>query len=344
MTIKPSVSICLPNLRNRPYLPERIDSICAQTLADWELVVFDNFSDDGAWEYLCERAAQDPRIKVTQAPREGMYANWNNCIRAATGKYIYIATSDDNMAPDCLEVLVAALDAHPDCGVAHCRPHIFGENFEPMAAWWRSASPLAVSCPNGDVTRSHVRMAPLDGLLHATGKTVIISITQALIRRDVFARVGFFPNDCGVVGDFAWHAAVGFSINSVYVAHTWGGWRLHAAQATALNDGSQAKKAWANYQLFVRVVDSLGSAVSPETRRMALTARSLAYVHAVHIEGRGRSLGRRLAAVALALFKTGLIRRVVSWGPQALMRYVSDPANYALAQAHAPKRNWVLPL
>jgi len=39
-----------------------------------------------------------------------MYANWNNCINLAQGKYVYIATSDDTMTPDCLEKMVGALE------------------------------------------------------------------------------------------------------------------------------------------------------------------------------------------------------------------------------------------
>ena len=76
--MKPKVSILLPNLNNRPYLDERMASIMAQTFEDWELVIVDNYSDDGAWEFFQQWQTKDPRIRLTQAPRDGMYANWNN--------------------------------------------------------------------------------------------------------------------------------------------------------------------------------------------------------------------------------------------------------------------------
>jgi glycosyltransferase involved in cell wall biosynthesis len=44
----PLVSICLPNLNTRTHLQERVDTIFAQTYRNWELVVGDNYSDDGA--------------------------------------------------------------------------------------------------------------------------------------------------------------------------------------------------------------------------------------------------------------------------------------------------------
>ena len=107
----PRVSVCLPNLNNRAYLEERIATIEAQSFKDWELVICDNFSDDGAWEFFQELAKRDSRVRISQEPRAGMYANWNNCIVKARGEFIYVATSDDTMAEDCLEKMVKALDA-----------------------------------------------------------------------------------------------------------------------------------------------------------------------------------------------------------------------------------------
>ena len=99
----PLVSVCLPNLNTYPYLRERVDTILAQTYENWELVISDNHSEDGAWEFFQDLAKQDPRVSIAQAPREGLYPNWNQCVRRARGEYVYIATSDDGMAPDCLE-------------------------------------------------------------------------------------------------------------------------------------------------------------------------------------------------------------------------------------------------
>ena len=120
MMKQPLVSVCVPNLNTRPYLQERIDTILGQTYSNWELVISDNFSQDGSWEFFETLARQEPRVTIAQAPREGLYANWNRCIERARGQYVYIATSDDTMAPDCLEKMVAALERHKDCDLAHC--------------------------------------------------------------------------------------------------------------------------------------------------------------------------------------------------------------------------------
>jgi glycosyltransferase involved in cell wall biosynthesis len=57
----PAISICLPNLNNRRFLAERLETIFRQTFTDWELVVVDNHSEDGAWHFFQEQAARMPR-------------------------------------------------------------------------------------------------------------------------------------------------------------------------------------------------------------------------------------------------------------------------------------------
>jgi Glycosyl transferase family 2 len=228
----PRVSICLPNLNNRAYLDERLDTILRQTFSDWELIIYDNYSDDGAWELFQELAATDQRVRLERAPRQGMYENWNNCIRAARGEYVYIATSDDTMAEDCLEKMVAALDANRDCDLAHCTLREIDEGGREWHDWWRWGSVFALSS-GGLVHQPHIRRAPLDGLLHLCGNSVYTSITQLLIRRSLFSRAGMFRSDWGSIGDVNWDMRAGLIANTVHVPGTWASWRKHSAQATA---------------------------------------------------------------------------------------------------------------
>jgi hypothetical protein len=230
---KPLVSICLPNLNTRPYLPERFESIFNQTFRDWELLVYDSYSNDGAWEYIQSVAATDPRIRAWQGPREGTPGSWNPCIREAKGNYVYIATSDDTMAPDCLEKMVAALEANPECDLGHCPLRMVDERSKETGFAWerdslfaRSSGPLAI--------RPHIRMAPYDGLLHLLGEgTTVISVTQLLIRRSLFERIGYFSQKWGSIGDFHWNMRAGLVASTVHVPDTWGGFRVHSSQATA---------------------------------------------------------------------------------------------------------------
>ncbi|MDQ1352851.1 MAG: hypothetical protein QG657_3157 [Acidobacteriota bacterium] len=227
----PKISILLPNLNNRPYLDERLKTIMEQTFSDWELIIVDNYSDDGAWEFFQEWAKKDTRVKISQAPRAGMYANWNNCIRLAKGEYVYIATSDDSMTPNALEEMVKALEEHPECDLAHCKLKIIDENGAPHHTlnWDKFYCALYF----GDlIDQKHIRLAPHDGVLHCGVKTVYTSITQLLIRRSLFDRVGLFLTNFGSIADFEWGMRASLLANTVHIPQYLATWRVHRDQGT----------------------------------------------------------------------------------------------------------------
>lgn len=268
--MQPLISICLPNLNNRSYLDERLECILAQTHTNWELVVSDNYSDDGAWELFQDLAARDGRVLIEQAPRKGMYANWNNCIRRARGDYIYIATSDDTMAPACLERLVATLEARPECGVAHCSLEIIdgASKAVPPAYAWENF-PFQEYFGTWMHER-HVRKAPHDGILHLAYFTVYTSITQLLTRRRVFVDLGDFRTDCGSYADFEWGMRVGLRENVAHVPEKLATWRLHAQQATQADGLFRARAGGEFHRLARAAID----AVPLKDAALARTLRS----------------------------------------------------------------------
>jgi glycosyltransferase involved in cell wall biosynthesis len=302
--LMPRVSICVPNLNTRPFLPERFETIFAQTFKDWELLAYDSYSDDGAWEYLNDVASREPRMRVWQGPRQGTPGSWNPCIAAARGEFVYIATSDDTMAPDCLEKLVAALDAHPECGLAHCplKPiDEHGRDIPHVMETWSERSVFARS--SGSLRdRLHVRLAPFDGLLHLGGETVYRSITQLLIRRSLFESIGMFESTWGSVGDFNWDMRAGLVANTVHVPHTWGGWRIHASQATANAGVGSEEHARKIDAMIDHAVGTCQSKLTP-----ALQRRVSSWVaRAKDLRMFQRELPRRLDdAVARRMFVTG---------------------------------------
>jgi glycosyltransferase involved in cell wall biosynthesis len=232
--MKPKVSICVPNLNTRPFLPERLETIFRQSFQDWELVVSDNYSDDGAWELFQEQALREPRMTIAQAPRLGMYENWNNCVRRARGEYVYVATSDDTMAPDCLEKLVAALEQHKDCGLAHCAlVHIDEAGLPLPNQWWPDQTTVFGRSSGKMVDQPHVRRAPYDGLLPLVGGPVYLSFTQLLIRRSLFAQIGPLESRWGSPGDLNWYMRAGLVNNTVHVPDTWATLRMHPKSATS---------------------------------------------------------------------------------------------------------------
>ena len=126
------------------------------------------------------------------------------------------------MAPDCLSKMVQALEAHPDCDLAHCPLKMITETGGDAFDWWSKGSIFARS--SGELfDRMHTRAAPYDGLLHLTGESVYVSITQLLIRRSLFDRIGLFEPRWGSVGDFNWCMRASLAaITCAYSGHLGG--------------------------------------------------------------------------------------------------------------------------
>jgi glycosyltransferase involved in cell wall biosynthesis len=247
MAAHPKVSICLPNLNQRPFIEDRMESIISQTLQDWECIAYDNFSDDDSWEIIKDYASRDVRITAQQAPKAGMYANWNNCIKNARGTYIYIATSDDTMSPDCLEKMVAALDSHPECDICQCGLQMIDRdgqllNGENGGLCWEK---LGNASYFGDQLKTpHVRKAPHDGLVALAYGTAWTSMTQVLIRRTLFDKVGLFPTHWDAVGDAAWQMKAGLVANVVYIPVKLATWRYYEGQGSGRVHQKALEEGW----------------------------------------------------------------------------------------------------
>lgn len=102
----PTVSVVVPVYRVEKYLDKCVSSICAQTFADFELILVDDGSPDNC-PALCDAWAQkDSRIRVIHQKNGGLSAARNAGIEAALGQYLLFVDSDDYIEPDMLRHLV----------------------------------------------------------------------------------------------------------------------------------------------------------------------------------------------------------------------------------------------
>jgi glycosyltransferase involved in cell wall biosynthesis len=107
----PVVSIILPTFDRLDYLPAAIQSVVAQSLTDWELLIADDGSGPATRTYL-STVHDPPRIRVLQLAHTGKPAAARNAaLRAARGEFIALLDSDDVWLPHKLELQIAALRA-----------------------------------------------------------------------------------------------------------------------------------------------------------------------------------------------------------------------------------------
>jgi glycosyltransferase involved in cell wall biosynthesis len=105
----PMVSVILPTFNRLKYLRPAVESIFAQTLTDWELIVADDGSDSETRSYL-ESLVDPPRVRVIWLSHTGnCSAVRNAALREARGKYVAFLDSDDVWLPEKLELQIGAL-------------------------------------------------------------------------------------------------------------------------------------------------------------------------------------------------------------------------------------------
>lgn len=118
----PKVSLGMPVYNGENFIVETLDSLLAQTLTDFELIICDNASTDRTEAICRDYAARDPRIRYHRnATNVGASANYNLTFELARGDYFKWAAHDDLCAPTFLACCVQALDADPDVVLAYTR-------------------------------------------------------------------------------------------------------------------------------------------------------------------------------------------------------------------------------
>ena len=181
----PEISIIIPAYNAESTLIETIESVLQQTFIDFEILVINDGSQDRT-KPLAE-AISDPRLQVFTYPNGGVCAARNRGISLAKGKYIAFLDADDLWTRDKLELQWAALQEHPQAGVAYSSTCVMNMNshqgfptFHPsLKAEW------------GEKVYEKLLV-----------QNFIHSGSNPLIRQEAIAGVGEFDFACGSAADW----------------------------------------------------------------------------------------------------------------------------------------------
>lgn len=128
----PLFSIILPTYNRAHLLPRAVDSVLAQTFADYELIIVDDASTDGTREVVSSFA--DPRIVyLRQDENQGVSAARNAGICRARGDWITFFDDDDELLPSALQAIDDLFQKQPSsvgfcwCGIRIVRVTSAGE-------------------------------------------------------------------------------------------------------------------------------------------------------------------------------------------------------------------------
>lgn len=118
----PKISIIVPAYKTpEAFLRQMMDSLLAQTYANWELCIANASPEDASMEYvLKEYAKKDSRILWKKLEEnKGIAENTNEAFAMATGAFMGLLDHDDLLAPNALYEVAKALETEPDIDVLY---------------------------------------------------------------------------------------------------------------------------------------------------------------------------------------------------------------------------------
>jgi glycosyltransferase involved in cell wall biosynthesis len=115
----PRIVVGMGTYNEEQYLEETIPAVLAQTMPDFRLLILENGSTDRSPEILRRLENADPRVNVVHAgvnlpPADAANYGWGLAMeRWPECRWFMGQGSDDIMAPDYLEAVLAVADADP---------------------------------------------------------------------------------------------------------------------------------------------------------------------------------------------------------------------------------------
>ena len=180
----PRVSVVMPVFDAERYVAEAIESVLAQTLADFEFVIVDDGSTDQSPEILQRYAERDRRIVVLAKPHRGIVASLNDGIATASAELIARMDADDVSFPSRFSDQVDYLTAHADCAAVGCATLQIDEDGLPIRPQIFETSPAQVE---HDLFNGGLDVLPHPG---------------SMIRKSALTRVGGYRPEYQHVEDF----------------------------------------------------------------------------------------------------------------------------------------------
>jgi L-malate glycosyltransferase len=178
----PKISVVIPTYEPDRFLSDAIRSVLAQDPGGdvMQIAIVDDGSTKARAATLVESIAPSGRIEIHEhADNVGLAGNWNRAIALARGEFIHILHQDDIVQPGFYEQLIAGLESAPGAGMAFCRHGYIDENGRIERISHRERWQAGV----------------LPGWLERIAETQRIQCPAAIVRREVYERLGGFRSE-----------------------------------------------------------------------------------------------------------------------------------------------------
>ena len=204
---QPRVSAIVSTYKSERFLRGCLEDLEAQSIADeLEIIVVDSNSPQNERAIVEEFQSRFANIVyIRSEQRETVYGAWNRGIKAARGKYVTNANTDDRHRPDALEILARTLDEKPevslvyaDCLITPIENETFATTKATRRFQWLDFSP-------SDLLHKGCYVGP-----------------QPMWRRELHQQHGYFDAEMVSAGDYEFWLRLATSRKFLHVKETLG--------------------------------------------------------------------------------------------------------------------------
>ena len=222
MENKPFVSIIMNCYNGQTYLKYAIESILNQTYSNWELIFWDNQSNDQSAEIF--KSYKDERFKYYYASKHTLlYEARNEAIKKSSAEFIAFLDTDDLWEKDKLELQMPLFN-DLEVGVVYGNVFIVNEKLNTKKIFLK-----------GKIPRGFI----LDNLL----KNYCTSLATLVIRKNFLDKYQpAFDSSFDIIGDFDLVIRMSSKYKFECIEKPIASWRSHGKNESLLKKNRQIKE------------------------------------------------------------------------------------------------------
>ncbi len=177
--MSPQVSVIITTYNRAAMVAEAVESVLAQEMTDFELIVV----DDGSTDETAERLSLfGSRLTYYQQENTGVSAARNRGLEYSSAPLVAFLDSDDLWLPSKLRLQHTYMVKHPEVYICQTEE-----------IWWRNGRQVNPKNhhrkPSGDIFRRSLDLC-------------LVSPSAVMMRRELFEKVGYFDEDLPAAEDY----------------------------------------------------------------------------------------------------------------------------------------------
>jgi GT2 family glycosyltransferase/Flp pilus assembly protein TadD/glycosyltransferase involved in cell wall biosynthesis len=216
------VSAIVSTYNSERFIKGCLEDLENQTIADrLEIIVVNSGSQQNEEEIIKKFQDQYSNINyIKTEQRETVYAAWNRGIKAATGKYITNANTDDRHRPDAIEIMARALEESPAVGAVYAENLITDKENETFE---KNTARQYFNRPNFNLRQM-----------------LLFSFfgPQPMWRRSVHQKIGYFDASLSVAGDYEFFIRLARKFGVLHIGEILG---LYTCRDGSIENGNRGR-------------------------------------------------------------------------------------------------------